>query len=82
MMLCRSVVITALVLVPIQESLSQSLQSKIDELVNEYVAHRNFMGSVLVADKGKVVFSKGYGLADVEKKIPNTPETRGIVATE
>ncbi|MGB7063019.1 MAG: serine hydrolase [Candidatus Zixiibacteriota bacterium] len=55
---------------------SQFLQSKIHDLVNEYVVDHQFMGSVLVADKGKVVFAKGYGLADVEKNIPNTPETQ------
>ncbi|MGB2696378.1 MAG: serine hydrolase [Candidatus Zixiibacteriota bacterium] len=55
---------------------SQSLQSRIDNLINEYVVDHHFMGSVLVADKGEVVFSKGYGLANVEENIPNTPETR------
>jgi len=58
------------------QSDSQSLQSRIDELVNEYVVNHQFMGSVLVADKGEVVFTKGYGLANVEKNLPNTPETR------
>ena len=54
---------------------SESPQSMIDGVINEYVVQQNFMGSVLVADEGKIIFSKGYGLADVEKKIPNTPET-------
>jgi CubicO group peptidase (beta-lactamase class C family) len=54
---------------------SQSLQTKIDDLVNEYVVHQQFMGSVLVAEKGEVIFTEGYGLADVEQNIPNTPET-------
>ena len=58
------------------EGYSQSLQSKIDGLVNAYVVNHQFMGSVLIADRGKVVFSKGYGLANVEKNIPNTPETK------
>jgi CubicO group peptidase (beta-lactamase class C family) len=55
---------------------SQVLKSRIDDLVNDYVVNDQFMGSVLVADKGKVVFAKGYGLANVEKNIPNTPQTR------
>ncbi|MGB2770089.1 MAG: serine hydrolase, partial [Candidatus Zixiibacteriota bacterium] len=50
--------------------------SKIDDLVNEYVVGRQFMGSVLVADKGEIVFAKGYGLANVEENILNTPETK------
>jgi CubicO group peptidase (beta-lactamase class C family) len=54
---------------------SESIQVKIDNLINDYVVNQQFMGSVLVADKGQIVFTKGYGLADVEKNIPNTPET-------
>lgn len=35
-----------------------------------------FSGAVLVANQGQVLFSHGYGLADREKHIGNTPETR------
>jgi len=38
---------------------SQALQPRIGGLINEYVVRHNFMGSVLVADNGKVMFSKG-----------------------
>ena len=60
---------------------SQSLQSEIDGLVNEYVVTHGFMGSVLVAEKGAVVFAKGYGVADVEGNIPNTPETKFMIGS-
>lgn len=63
------------------QSYSQSLQSKIDDFVNEYVVDHQFMGSVLVADKGEVVFAKGYGLANVEQNIPNTPETKFMIGS-
>jgi CubicO group peptidase (beta-lactamase class C family) len=39
-------------------------------------AEYGFSGSVLVARDGQVVLLKGYGLADVERGIPNTPATR------
>jgi len=55
---------------------SQSLPDKIDMLVNDYSVNKGFMGTVLVADDGKVIFSKGYGLADVDRNIPNTTDTR------
>jgi len=55
---------------------AQSLQTRIDDLVNEYVLNGQFMGSVLVAENGEVILAKGYGLADAEKNIPNTPETK------
>lgn len=63
------------------ESYSQSLQSRIDDLVNEYVVDHQFMGSVLVADKGEIVFAKGYGLANVERNIPNTPQTKFMIGS-
>jgi CubicO group peptidase (beta-lactamase class C family) len=35
-----------------------------------------FSGSVLVAHKGRIVLSKGYGCANYELGVPNSPETR------
>jgi CubicO group peptidase (beta-lactamase class C family) len=60
---------------------SQSLSSRIDSLVSDYTVNHQFMGSVLVAQKGQILFAKGYGLADVERKIPNTPETRFMIGS-
>ena len=36
---------------------------------------QNFNGSILVAKEGKILFRKGYGMADIEKHVPNTPST-------
>jgi CubicO group peptidase (beta-lactamase class C family) len=80
-----SVTIVALAVISIlgfaSQSHSQSLSSRLDALVNDYVANQQFMGTVLVAEKGKVVFVKGYGLADVEKNIPNTPDTKFMIGS-
>ena len=35
-----------------------------------------FNGSVLVAKDGEILFAKGYGLANAEHQVPNTPETK------
>jgi len=35
-----------------------------------------FSGSVLIAQNGEVLVADGYGMADQEKKIPNTPQTK------
>jgi CubicO group peptidase (beta-lactamase class C family) len=40
------------------------------------VSNGQFMGSVLVARNGKVLLSKGYGSADLEWQIPNSPATK------
>jgi len=69
-----------LVVLTCQQS-SQSSSNQIDNLIKDYTVNHGFMGSVLVADKGKVVFAKGYGLADVEKNIPNTPETKFMIGS-
>jgi CubicO group peptidase (beta-lactamase class C family) len=39
-------------------------------------AKLGFTGSALVARDGQVIFSKGYGMANAEWEIPNTPKTR------
>ncbi|MBO0722435.1 MAG: serine hydrolase [Blastocatellia bacterium] len=49
--------------------------SKLDEYLSA-VAKQGFTGSALVAKDGKVMFSKGYGMANAEWDIPNTPQTK------
>jgi CubicO group peptidase (beta-lactamase class C family) len=57
------------------------LSSRIDALIGQYAKDFDFMGSVLVADHGEVLFAKGYGLADAEAGRPNTPETKFMVGS-
>jgi CubicO group peptidase (beta-lactamase class C family) len=49
---------------------------KIDALLTAYNKQRFFNGSALVAENGKVILRKGYGLANMEWQIPNTPDTK------
>lgn len=51
------------------------------QVVQPYVDAQMFMGSVLVAKSGKVVFSKSYGMADLEWNVPNSPKTRFNIAS-
>src|SRR5450631_1433406 len=51
-------------------------EARMDQVVRSYVDSGKFMGSVLVARGDKVVLSKGYGSADLEWDIPNTPTTK------
>src|SRR6266478_3662313 len=50
--------------------------SRMDQVVQPYVADKKFMGSVLVARDGDVLLSKGYGSANLEWNIPNSPSTK------
>ena len=53
----------------------QQIIAKADEYMNAAVKVNNFSGSVLVAREGKPVFSKGYGMANIELNVPNSPDT-------
>ena len=55
---------------------AQQKAKQIDDLMGRYVDNGEFNGSVLVVENGKVIFKKGYGLANMEWNIPNTPDTK------
>jgi CubicO group peptidase (beta-lactamase class C family) len=50
--------------------------SKIDMLMSQYADCCSFTGTVLVSDHDKIIFKKGYGLANREWNIPNTPDVK------
>ncbi|QRK09409.1 serine hydrolase [Archangium violaceum] len=51
-------------------------QQDIDRLVTKYHQLRQFNGALLVADEKGVILEKGYGQANFEWKVPNTPDTK------
>ncbi len=57
-------------------SYGQAKADKIDKLISTYAEYGKFNGSVLVAEKGKVIYQKGLGLADMEWNVPNRPATK------
>jgi len=50
--------------------------ARMDEIVRSYASSQSFMGSVLVARGDQVLLSKGYGSANLEWDIPNTPTVK------
>jgi CubicO group peptidase (beta-lactamase class C family) len=60
---------------------SQDVAQTVDQYLTARTELGRFSGAVLVAKDGKVMLRKGYGFADVEKRIPYTPETRHEVAS-
>ncbi|HTS47686.1 MAG TPA: serine hydrolase [Bryobacteraceae bacterium] len=50
--------------------------SQIDALLSRYAGYGLFNGAALVADHGRIIFEKGYGLANMEWNTPNTPDTK------
>ena len=55
---------------------AQDAASKVDAFISAFAQERRFMGSVLLAREGKVIFKKGYGMANLEHDVPNTPKTK------
>jgi len=58
-----------------QEKISNESVTRMEQIVQSYVPGK-FMGTVLVAQDGKIVLDKGYGFANLEWDIPNTPTTK------
>lgn len=52
-----------------------------DAYLNGLVVAGQFSGAVLLARDGKVLLSKGYGLADIENGVPNTERTAFRIAS-
>ena len=44
-----------------------------DQIVQSYVSTHTFMGSVLVARDHSVIYSKGFGSANLEWDVPTSP---------
>ncbi len=58
------------------QNASQSDVSRMEQVVQSYVSDKTFMGSVLVARGDQILLSKGYGSANLEWNIPNSPTTK------
>ncbi len=55
---------------------AQDIASKIEAYMNAHVRVNHFSGAILVAREGRVILSKGYGWANIEHEVPNTPQTK------
>ena len=53
----------------------REIVEKINEYMNASVKVDGFSGTILVASDGKPIVSKGYGMANIELDVPNSPQT-------
>ena len=60
---------------PASPPTDQQITAKAEEYVNAAVKVDGFGGSILIARNGKPVISKGYGMANIELNVLNTPQT-------
>ena len=67
----------AVILVLIAASATRAQDTaRMEQVMQSYVQAGTFMGSVLVARDGRIVFDKAYGMANLELDVPNTPDTK------
>jgi CubicO group peptidase (beta-lactamase class C family) len=55
---------------------AQEPVSRMEQVIQSYVDGKKFMGTVLVAQNGKILLDKGYGSANLEWNIPDSPSTK------
>jgi CubicO group peptidase (beta-lactamase class C family) len=58
------------------DAVSQTKAEQIDQLLKRYAEYGEFNGSALVAEQGKPIYRKGFGMANMEWDIPNAPNTK------
>lgn len=54
---------------------NDQITAKVDDYMNAVLRVDGFSGTILVARDGKPVVSKGYGMANIELNVPNSPES-------
>jgi CubicO group peptidase (beta-lactamase class C family) len=57
-------------------ALAQDKVQKIDALLKNYYDYGQLNGAVLVSENGKVIYKKGFGMANMEWEIPNSADTK------
>jgi CubicO group peptidase (beta-lactamase class C family) len=73
----RIIACTVVLLIGFQHAaLAQDHAAKIQEVLTLAHKYRQFNGSALVAENGKVIYKGGFGMANMEWDIPNTPDTK------
>src|SRR6185436_16225580 len=71
------VLCAAIILLAAQRSvLAQDHSAKIQEVLTLANKYRQFNGSALVAENGKVIYKGGFGLANMEWNIANAADTK------
>jgi CubicO group peptidase (beta-lactamase class C family) len=54
---------------------------KIDYLVQDFFDDNEFIGNVLVADQGKIIFKKSFGREDQQRNVQNTDNTKFLIGS-
>ncbi|MBC5994055.1 serine hydrolase [Pontibacter cellulosilyticus] len=69
-------VLLALSFVSAKVNAQQTFAANLDQYLNTHLKQGTFSGTVVVTEKGQPVYGKGFGMADYEKGIANSPEVK------
>ena len=69
-------IIVFIFLFPLAVSAQKNYGSLMDKYMQAQVTVNDFSGAVLVAQKGKIIYEKAFGMANREWNIPNTVQTK------
>ncbi len=60
---------------PLVSPSAEEIKRKVEEYMNAAMRVNRFSGAVLLARDGQPIVSRGYGMANIEHGVPNTPQT-------
>jgi len=60
---------------------TSSKAEELDKLLRTYASYGKFNGAVLVAEEGKVIYKKAFGMANMEWDMPNQVDTKFRIAS-
>ncbi|MDP5273910.1 serine hydrolase domain-containing protein [Chengkuizengella axinellae] len=63
------------------ETIEQDIHTKLDNAMNRIEEYYHFSGTVYVGKAGEEIYSKAFGMADYENQIPNSLDTKFIMAS-
>lgn len=66
--------VAMVLMAPLAEAANR--KQEVDRYITGFHQKGLFNGTVLVANEGGILLKKGYGSADLEWKVPNTPDTK------
>jgi CubicO group peptidase (beta-lactamase class C family) len=81
--ICKTalLILTIVLITSPHQIFAQDKPQKIDQLLLKYYEYGQLNGSALVAENGKVIYKKGFGLANMEWDIPNATDTKFRLAS-
>lgn len=64
-----------------QRPTPSQVEARADAYLRAAVKHEHFSGSVLIAREGRILLDRGYGMANHELQVPNTPGSVYLIAS-